>query len=277
MTKLGRDNKFKTILYLQKECEIYLRTGYPQWTAENKIFPGEQHPRPNMNITQNLNYENISSSLAKIVIPSVKPEESNFKTDYTSQNKTPTQNDDQNYGIRSLAGILKSNIQHSSNNESNTAIPDQQRFTNPKHLQQDQFHQNDPSKQTKPATSNDYISQLVSSAYNQSLIETKFPNQQHNQERNQSIFNNDTLIKEYERELKRQDTNLIENTLTSSLNYLNPLHSTSAPENQINTSEKFQREDDLNKWSASPITQHREPRREVVNEADELSEARRKK
>ena len=85
------------------------------------------------------------------------------------------------------------------------------------------------------------------------------------------------MIKEYERELKRQDTNLIENTLTSSLNYLNPLHSTSAPENQINTSEKIQREDDLNKWSASPITQHREPRRELVNEADELSEARRKK
>jgi len=232
-----------------------------------------------MNTTPNSNYETISN-LAKMSVP-VKGEEAHLKTDYNSQNKPPVQNDDQNYGIRSLIGILKSNTQHSMHNEPNSSFPDQPRFTSPKSLQQDQFNQNVPIKETKPITSNDYISQLVSSAYNQSLIETKFPNQQQQQqnlERNQATFNNDTLIKEYERELKRQDTNLIDNTLTSSINFLNPLHSTSAPENPNNNSQRFQREEeknnlDLNKWSASPITQHKE----LLNEADDLSEARRKK
>jgi hypothetical protein len=231
-----------------------------------------------MNTTPNSNYETISN-LAKMSVP-VKGEEAHLKTDYNSQNKPPVQNDDQNYGIRSLIGILKSNTHHSMHNEPNSSFPDQPRFTSPKSLQQDQFSQNVPIKETKPITSNDYISQLVSSAYNQSLIETKFPNQQQQQqnlERNQATFNNDTLIKEYERELKRQDTNLIDNTLTSSINFLNPLHSTSAPENPNNNSQRFQKEEDknldLNKWSASPITQHKE----LLNEADDLSEARRKK
>ena len=160
--------------------------------------------------------------------------------------------------------------------------------------------QHSPQETKQANKKSDFISQLVTSAYNRNPTEDPNLDQQQPQfeTTNRTIqqtnhMNNDTLIKEYERELKRQDTNMGDFTLTSSLNFLNPFQSTSAVDNNNTNQQANQKQQlrehfhddskgatDLNKWSESPVirkTDFKIENREAAVEQDDLSEIKRKK
>lgn len=247
--------KLDRLSNLKRECEVYFRSAYPVWTAENKIFPDE-----NQNYSVNRNIYKAVTNYSQLSIQ------------HQQQQQEQKQNTNQISDLNALITALKSNIQLSPNNNNpvlnnhgHQVEPSRHQENHPttnvlhnlliSSMQSPAPNQSDHlTQESKHVKNNETLSQLISSTLAKPQDLKHQQQYQLEQQTGQQLNYNDTLLKEYEREVKRQDgTNLADFTLTSSLNYLNPaFHSTSGVD-QNNQHLQHNNDNDLNKWSESSI------------------------
>ena len=216
-----------------------MRTAYPVWTSEKKILQSENSPDFYVNDASNRRYESLSGNLANYANGLGVVQDASLKNShYSEANRKPQ-------------SILKSNIHNSTENPDTfikpTEMPSNQNHSHTSVLHNLLLNSNEnqipPSNETEKFKKNEFIGQLVSAVTGRGSSENKYSYQDQDRQqlenqtlRQNNLKNDDTLIKEYERELKRQDTHLIDYSLTSSINYMNQLHST---DNQQNNFQKL--------------------------------------
>jgi hypothetical protein len=256
---------------------VYLRTAHPVWTNENKIFPNENSANAHANT--NKNFEIISNSLTNInnQIMQSSALKKNYYHELDSQMNQINQNNNEPSAISALLNAFKLSSQATNQKPTETPAKTEQqsKYNVLQNLVQNHTSSQNEPKESKssPEHKNEFIGQLVMASFKNNQQQPSTPPASTMQQNN--MLNNDTLLKEYERELKRQDTNINENTLvntSNSYNFMNPLYSTSAAENQQieQILAENQRNSDLNNWPSSPIAPHKNKDIPYIDQAEPI-------